>query len=148
MLRGVLLLGSCLVSLSFTPVLADEGDLSVKKELAAKLHEAWGVREQAMGMIDLVTQQVPVAQRADFYAYMTKVIDMDEFEKISVESAVDVFTKEELETMLAYYSQDIAKAAEAKRLAYNETLAPKIQKMIDKGMIEATGEMNRLKGLK
>ncbi len=162
MFKNVFVMVFSLLVLSVSPVVADDTgvdhthdhDKEVKKpqdpvklDLATKLNAAWGVKDQANAMINLIAREVPEAQRESFRRYMTTVIDLDEVDRISISAAVDVFTVEELEAMLEYYSKDVVKAAEKKRARYNQLIAPQIKTMIDKGMIEAAGELERLKSL-
>ncbi len=158
MFKNILIMSVSLLVLFVSPVVADDTGADhvhepaqavdpVKLDLATKLNDAWGVKDQANAMINLIAREVPEAQRESFRKYMSTVINLDEVDRISIGAAVEVFTVEELEAMLEYYSKDVVKGAEKKRAQYNRIIGPKIKTMIDKGMIEAAGELERLKSL-
>jgi hypothetical protein len=109
-----------------------------KRAIARKLHETWGITDQITSLVELIANSIPADKQIEFKNHMYGILKLDEIEKMAVDSAVESFTKEELDAMLAYYSSDIAQSAEPKRAKYNEKLMPQIKKMIDQGMLDAT----------
>jgi len=129
-----------IVSPSFA--VAQDVNVEARRALSAQLHEVWGVRDDVKRLVETISSRIPEEQRAPFREYMSKVLDLEKIKAISVQSAVDVFTEDELRAMVAYYTSDAGQSAEKKRERYNEKITPLIQQMMQEGMAEAMQGVN------
>lgn len=152
MFRKLLLVGAvfALSSGMYSAVAADavvDADAAAKKELSIKLHASWGVKDQVKELVEMIAVRIPLAQQVEFRRYMYKVLDLEKIQAISVNTAVDTFTKEELEAMVSYYTSAVGKSAESKRKAYNDALMPQVRTMMDKGIADAMTGMKGMNGI-
>jgi hypothetical protein len=125
--------------IGFLPMQAMAQDKVTKKErsLALELQKVWGVKDQIDELVLVIESKLPEDQRANFRVYMAKILDYDAINQVSAVAAVEVFSEDELEAMLDYYSSEHGKSAELKRKLYNEKMMPQVQALIKKGMMMA-----------
>ncbi|MCB9975551.1 MAG: hypothetical protein H6856_07950 [Rhodospirillales bacterium] len=121
----------------------DPSTLKKRLELAQKMHEIRPTRDQVESAIRRASESVPPAEREAFMAAMTTVLNYKAIERISVDAMAEVFTVEELESMVEYYSKPEAKSASAKIRDWIALVQPEINRIIDKAMMRVrTGAPN------
>lgn len=138
-LNKVVLASTCII-INLLPMNAVAQDKSTnqKRQVATQLQSVWGVRDQVKELIETIVSRLPADQKQGFRDYMSKIVDLDALDQVSVDAAVDVFSEEELNAMLAYYSSEHGKSAEGKRKLYNDKIMPQVQALIRAGMVQAT----------
>ena len=125
-----------LVMATPTYVSAQESDAAVRLDLAREYHEYRPVKPQIDRAIENVAANLSEGAREEFTLAMQRMLNYPAIESLSVEIMADVYTKEELEVMVAYYKQPIAQAAADKAVDYQKRLGPEIVKILDRAMME------------
>ncbi|MCB1530604.1 MAG: DUF2059 domain-containing protein [Rhodospirillales bacterium] len=111
------------------PVL--DPDFEQRLNLAEKMHDIWPIRPRVEDALDMTAESLPEAERAEFKAHMRKVIKYDQLEEESIEAMARIYTVEELQAMLDFYSSKEGRSVSAKTSEYMEALEPAIIKMLD-----------------
>lgn len=122
----------CLVSM---PAFAQDGDLSARRELSAKMHEIWPVRTRVEEALDSVAENMPEGDRASFKAQMRKAVDYKQLETESVDAMAAIYTEAELKAMIGFYSSPEGRAISAKTDDYMKALQPVMVKMLDNALL-------------
>lgn len=110
----------------------DDPSYAQRLELAKQMHELRPVREQVNGAIDQYASRLAQDQQESFKTAMRSVLNAKALEKISTDAYAEVFTQEELASMVAYYSKPEAQSASEKLGQYAGIVYPQIVKMLDK----------------
>jgi len=134
--RSRLLVIILLCALSL-PAMAQDSNLERRLKLAETMHEFRPARDQVDSAILKVAQMKPPAERAAFILAAQKALNYKALEKASVEAMAEVYTLEELEAMVAYYSQPEARSAARKYSAYAAKVQPHITRMLDQALMRA-----------
>ncbi len=144
-----LCVGLCVFSLGGAKAYAlDEVQAeSNKRQLAAVLHEVWGIRAQSDRLIDSIVVQLPVEKQEEFRAYMSRVLSLKESQDLSANTAVNLFTQEELEVMNSYYRSAAGQSAEVKREHYHAIVMSTFKTMMEKGVAESMNGFKELEGI-
>jgi len=100
------------------------------------LHETWAVKENVVKLVEQIVEAIPAERQAEARKRLLAVINPEEVEKISIATAAETFSEEELEAMVGYYKSPMGRSAEAKRPEYEEKLSTEIQKLVDKGIAD------------
>ena len=119
-----------------TYVSAQEGEAEQRLDLAREYHEYRPVKPQINRAIENVAKGLPEVNRQEFTLAMQRLLNYPAIESLSVEIMADVYTREELGVMVAYYKQPIAQAAADKAVEYQNKLGPEIVKILDRAMME------------
>lgn len=127
----------CIIGFVSMLLLAQENTSKSAQSTALELQKAWGVKEQIEALVLTIEKKLPADQRHNFQVKMAAIIDYDAILDASAEVSVDVFSKNELEKMLEYYSSEHGKSAESKRVLYNQKFMPRVQALIKEGMAAA-----------
>jgi hypothetical protein len=112
-------------------------DYEQRLELAKKMSEISPTIDQVKAAINTGSQQIPADKREQFRAQMLKSIDVKAIEQHSAKTMAEIFTKPELEGMVAYYSSPEARSAAEKMPLYNAAMSPIVVQMLDKAAMEA-----------
>lgn len=119
------------------PKKAEDPEVVKKKiELAKKMHEINPTSIQVNSAIEQAASVLPEADRKPFVAAMKSVLNYNAVERISADAMVEVFTVEELQSMVDYYSKPEAKTAVDKFPQWAQKVQPEIARMIDKAMMQ------------
>lgn len=116
-------------------VLTDE-QLAHKVELAKKMHQIRPTSEQIDAAIKQVAGRLPEAQRKGFIDTMSESLNYNAVERISIDAMVEVFTLQELESMVEYYSKPEAITASDKMADWAKIVQPEIARLIDKALMK------------
>lgn len=129
-----------LVMVLSVPVVAyaQEDDPTYEKrlELARQMHEFRSTRDQVYSAIDQVAESQPEAEREAFRTAMRQALNYKAIEKISLDAMTEIYTVEELQAMIDYYSKPEAASARAKDKDYAAIVYPEIIRMLDKTMMQ------------
>ncbi len=121
----------------------DEASIEKRLMLAQKMHELRPTRPQVDNAILRASLSIPESEREAFVAAMKTVLPYKAIERISVDAMVEVYTLEELEAMVDYYSKPEAQSASQKVRDWAMLVQPEINRMIDKAMMRVrTGAPN------
>lgn len=117
----------------------DPADLDKRLELARKLHELLpvSIRDQVNTAIEDVAKAQAPEQQEIFRANMRAALNYQALEKISVDAMAEIFTADELQARLDYYSKPEAKTAAKKDDLYAQKVYPEIIRMLDQAMMRA-----------
>ncbi len=119
----------------------DSGDLEKRIELATEMHEIRPAREQIDAAIEHVSSTLPIGRKEKFTLSIKEALDYEVLRRHSIESMAKVFTAEELEAMVEFYSRPEVKRISEKMEEYNRLIEPKIFEMLDKAVADVrTGQ--------
>ncbi len=107
-----------------------------KIELAERMHEIRPARAQIDDAIDSISKRLPASERGKFLVSVRDAIDYEQIERHSIESMAEVFTVEELEAMVEFYSRPVTRNISDKFSEYHQLMQPEIVRMLDKAMME------------
>lgn len=136
----LLLTFGCLFILSGVPAHAE--DLTAETpdsrlELAEKLQTYRPVKDQVDAAIEKFLSSLPADQKAAYRQSLKEIINYKTLEKASIDAYAEVYSSEELQAMIDYYSKPEAQSALEKTDQYASKVYPEIIKMIDKGLMKA-----------
>lgn len=117
-------------------IVQDESTLEERIKLAREYHQIRPTREQVDGAIRRASNLVPPSERDAFISAMMSVLNYNAIEKISVDAMAEIFTVEELRSMVEYYKKPEAQSAVNKSYKWAEEVQPEIMRMIDKAMMK------------
>ena len=121
----------------------DEASIEKRLKLAQEMHKLRPTRPQVDNAILRASLAVPEGEREPFIAAMKTVLNYKAIERISVDAMVEVYTLEELQAMVDYYSKPEAQSAAQKVRDWAMLVQPEINRMIDKAMMRVrTGAPN------
>lgn len=107
-----------------------------KLALAREMHEYRPASVQIRTALEAVSKRLSPADAATFRNAIEKTADYKELEERSIEAMADIFTLEELQAMVDYYSKPEAQSASEKFSEYQKSLQPEIVKMLDAAAME------------
>lgn len=113
--------------------------LEQRQKLATELHGVWKLQEKVAEFITQISASAPPSQRQQLETYLRQALDPVKIENISITSAAETFTIEEMQAMLSYYTSPEGISAESKREAYEAKVFPEIQKLMDKAIADSAG---------
>ncbi|MCB1681343.1 MAG: hypothetical protein H6858_00840 [Rhodospirillales bacterium] len=114
----------------------DPATLKKRVELAQEMHNIRPTSEQVESAIKRASQSVPLEERESFIAAMTSVLNYKAIERISVDAMAEVYTVDELQAMVDYYSKPEAKSASSvKSKKWSAVVNDEINSVIDKAMM-------------
>lgn len=114
---------------------AQADDFQARLGLAKQMHEFRSSADQVDSAIEAVSLRLPESERDDFLKAMKEALNYKAVERVSVDAMAEIFTIQELEAMVGYYSQPEARSASDKYEEYYARLGPEIIKMIDAAMM-------------
>lgn len=79
------------------------------------------------GMVNELARQIPTSRRFEFRKYMTKALDVDWIEDLTIKSMVQIFTANELDSLAEFYGSVEGKSIIKKFPKYMATIIPEIQ---------------------
>ena len=106
-------------------------------QLAKKIHELRPARLQVDSAIEQAAQKLTPQDRTAFIVATRNALNYRVIEEQSVLAMADVFSKEELQIMLDYYSRPEAESINEKLDLYAGRLQPLIVRSLDKAMMRA-----------
>ena len=118
---------------------AQDDNFAQRLELAQQMVTIQPAEEQMENAIDsyirayLFTQPKDIQDR--FREAILSAMKPKALEKISIDAYAEIFTVEELQAMVAYYSSPEAKSAAEKRGQLNARISPEISKQLDAALI-------------
>lgn len=128
------------VSFLALPVMAQEQGTAPpdgeRLTLAQKMHDIWPIRPRVESALSIVAESLPEENRLAFKAQMRKNIQFALLEEESTKAMARIFTKEELEKMIAFYGSSEGRSISAKTQDYELALQPVLQKMMDKAILD------------
>ena len=105
--------------------------------LSKELHRIKPVKPQIDRAIDRMAAQIPdPAEQKAFAASIRRALNYKGIEETSMKAMADIFTLEELQAMVAYYSKPEAISAAEKMPEYQKVLGDEMTKMLDRAMME------------
>jgi hypothetical protein len=122
---------------AFAEVAGDQADYERRHELAEKMQELRPAREQVDSAVDQYVMQMPADQRESYRTALRSMLNYKALEKISVDAYAEVYTAQELQTMVEYFSKPEAQSASDKIDKYANIVYPEIVRMLDKAMMRA-----------
>lgn len=105
-------------------------------ELAQQMHDIWPIRPRVEDALTIIAESMSEENRLSFKAQMRKNIQFDLLEAESTKAMARVFTKEELEKMIAFYGSKEGRSISEKTKDYELALQPVLTKMMDKAMLD------------
>jgi hypothetical protein len=105
-------------------------DLSERLLIAKQYSEIIPVQKSIDDVIDNIIVEIPKDDRVIFESILRRTIKKDRLEAVSEMALADIFTKAELEAMVAFYASEEGKAIHEKMPGYRERLEPIIQEML------------------
>lgn len=111
-------------------------DAAERLALSQELHKIKPTKPQVDRAIENVARQLTDSQQRVFAATIKRVLSYPAIEQASINAMADVFTKEELETMLEYHKKPAAQSAAAKQEQYQSQVSPEITRMLDRALME------------
>lgn len=125
---------------SSLPALAQENkallDAQTRTQLARDFHEVRPLNEQINRAIDKAARRVPKGQRAAFINQVKRLMDYKAITQHSINAMAEVFTADELQAMIDYYSSSEGRSIREKMPEYRDRLGPEITEMMDKALME------------
>ena len=114
----------------------------IKRSLAQRMHDLRPTRDQVREAVKTISVNLPENEREVFLNHVLESVDFNQLEQQSVNAMIEVFTMEELERMVAYFSTPEAKSISEKMPLYNGIVQPKIIQMLDNALLEMrTGQI-------
>lgn len=125
------------VIFSFAPLAGaqDDAALERKLDLARQLQEVRPAKDQIEAAIERYTARMQPKQREVYSSALRGVFNYKALEKISMDAYAEVFTEEELQAMVEYYTKPEARSASEKTGDYAELVYPEIIRMLDRAMM-------------
>lgn len=117
------------------PAPAPDPSADKRLELARKMHEINPTQQQVTAAIDQIAAAQPEAERESFKTAMRSALNWKAIEKISIDAMAEIFTEEELTSMVEYYSKPEAKSARLKEKEWAGKVYPEITRMLDQAMM-------------
>lgn len=108
----------------------------IRLRLSEKMHEIWPMRTRMESALEAVAKGFPEEKRAEMLATMRKSIQFDELEEESIKAMAEIFTEEELNTMITFYGSETGRAISIKTADYEMAIQPVLSKMMDKAMMD------------
>ncbi len=108
----------------------------IRLRLSEKMHEIWPMRTRMESALEAVAEGFPAEKRAEMLATMRKSIQFDELEEESIKAKAEIFTEEELNTMIGFYGSENGRAISIKTADYEMAIQPVLSKMMDKAMMD------------
>ncbi len=118
-----------------TSAAPSDADIDRRINLAKQLHELRPTRQQVYDAIDRVAQNQPAAERESFVTAMRNILNYRAIENISINAMAEVYTAQELESMLEYYQKPEARSAAEKEQSYADKVYPELIRMLDQAMM-------------
>ena len=125
-----LILGTALAVVTMMPVMAFADDAADKVVLAKEYSKLVPVDQDVDKTIEQLALQVPVAQRVQFKSILKQTIKPEKLQTVSELALVDLFTKDELEAMIAFYKTPEGQSIKDKMPEYQNRLQPVLSAMI------------------
>jgi len=123
------------LSLLFTvniPVFADDNaDLAKRISIAKDYSKISPIKDNINQAIDNLVVQLPKENRTLFRSILNRTMDSDRLESASNMALVDLFTTDELEAMIAFYSSPEGKEIQKKLPQYSKRMEPLINQMME-----------------
>ena len=107
-----------------------------RMELSRQLHEIKPIKPRIDKSIDNIARQMKNTDQRAFAATVKRILNYNAIKTASIKAMADIYTLEELEAMIEYYSKPEAKSAAEKQDEYQERVSPEITKMMDKALME------------
>ncbi len=123
------------VSARAQDAVSDDGARAQRLELARKLNDVNPVARQIARSVAGVGAQWAVADPKAFEAGMMKEIDMEKIDEAAEQALADVFTAEELNLMIGYYSAPQAERIAEKMSAYQALIQKPVAAEIDRALM-------------
>ena len=126
--------------MSFSAAVAADKGGDEKTSLILQLYEVNPPSTLINNSIEAVARQrAPEGpEREAFIDRMKLAVDYDKMESLSTALMQEMFTLEELKAMVAYYTSPVGISAQEKIGEYRKKMAPELQKMLDKALLDAT----------
>jgi hypothetical protein len=118
------------LSLGFGAKADETQTLAQKLTLAQKYADLMPVDEQIVSTIDALAVQIPLDQRTVFRSIMERTIKVDRLESVSQMALVEIFSVEELEALVGFYSTKEGQSVNRKMTDYQEAIRPVLEQMV------------------
>lgn len=105
-------------------------------ELAKKINEVLPPARQIEQSLNQVADQWGLQEKDKFRREMMAEIDVAGIEKKSADTMAELFTKDELELMLAYYSSPLQVKIAEKMPVYQGLIQPFLSKEVDRALMK------------
>lgn len=115
----------------------DTQQTSVEKmDLARQYYELNPTWKMVSAAIRNRAKDMPPKQRLVFVTAMEKMIDKQQLREEAIPVIADLFSVEELETLIKFYENPHIQTALAKKETFERRIAPTVTRMIDKAFLE------------
>lgn len=135
MIRFLILGLSLLICVSANDAYAKQEVTEEKLDIARKILDIAPASEQLDIALKELEKRVPSNKRAQFRKIIRDSVNVDRLSAASLLSMAEIFTKDELEAMLAYQSSKEGKAIQKKLPQYQAELKPVIEAMLREAMV-------------
>lgn len=107
-----------------------------KMDFATQYYELNPAWKMVSAAIRNRAKDMPPKQRLVFVTAMEKMIDKQKLREESIPVIADLFSVEELETLIKFYENPHIQSAMAKKETFERRIAPTVTRMIDKAFLE------------
>ncbi len=130
-MKHIFLIAIALMVVTLSPVKADETEqLAAKLRLAKQYTKLIPVADEVKATIDALAIQIPMDKRVIFRSVLERTIDVEQLESVSEMAMAEVFTVDELEALIAFYSTPEGLATRQKMPEYQSRISPVLEKMV------------------
>jgi hypothetical protein len=105
-------------------------ELSARLDVARQYSEIVSMEDEVKKSIDNIVIQVPKDDRVLYRSILNRNMNIDRLNTTSELALAEIFTKEELEAMVAFYGTPEGKAIRDKMPEYQERLKPLFEEML------------------
>lgn len=116
--------------------------MAEKMELAQQYSKLVPVGADIKKTIEQLALQVPVAQRTQFKSILDRTIKADRLKSTSEMALVEIFTKDELAALIAFYKTPEGQSIKDKMPEYQGRLQPVLETMIKDSVSSLENQMS------
>lgn len=131
-MKTLLMTGLSIAVLSM-PAMAQEessADLAKKIDLAKQYSQVVPVQDEVNTAIENLVLQVPKDDRVLFKSILERTIKVPQLQKTSEMALADIFSEQELQALVTFYSSPEGMAVREKMPEYQQRLKPVLEQMI------------------
>ena len=131
-MKTLLMTGLSVAVLSM-PAMAQEessADLAKKIDLAKQYSQVVPVQDEVNTAIENLVLQVPKDDRVLFKSILERTIKVPQLQKTSEMALADIFSEQELQALVTFYSSPEGMAVREKMPEYQQRLKPVLEQMI------------------
>ena len=139
--RIIALCGFLMTSLSISSCSGKKEDTPEARHEAAKRYlKVVPTKEIVDETIKAMAQNIPPNERDEFIEDMSKLMNVDTLEQVTLKSMGKTFTVEEIDALTDFYGSKVGRSAMDKYGAYMADLMPALQQEIQKALQKLQSE--------